>query len=176
MSLPLHSRRAQNRFKPGEPLPQVFRIAKTRRIRDLTGTGARKYGGRWNDKGISVIYASESRSLAAVEYLVHVPLSILPTDLSIARLEIPDAAIPKQILINDLPVNWRDYPAPRELAELGTNWVLENDSLLLRVPSVVVANEYNMLINPEHPNSGDVTITHIESFAFDPRLLRRTGD
>jgi len=150
----------------------VFRIAKTRNINDLTGTGARIYGGRWNHKGTAVIYASENRSLATVEYLVHVPLSIMPTDLSIACLQIPDRIIPKQISIADLPRNWRDYPAPPELAEFGTNWALANDSLLLRVPSVVVENEFNVLINPMHSDMSYVTIAHVESCTFDRRLLR----
>jgi len=139
---------------------QVFRIAKTRYINDLTGIGARIYGGRWNHKGIGVIYSSENRSLATVEYLVHVPLSIVPTDLSIACLEIPDRIIPEQISKADLPSNWRDYPAPPELDELGTNWALANDSLLLRVPSAVVENESNLLINPMHPDINYVIISH----------------
>jgi RES domain-containing protein len=150
----------------------VFRIAKTRNINDLTGAGARIYGGRWNHKGTAVIYASENRSLATVEYLVHVPLSIMPTDLSIACLQIPDRITPEQISIADLPRNWRDYPAPPELAEFGTNWALANDSLLFRVPSVVVENEFNVLINPMHSDMSYVTISHVESCTFDRRLLR----
>lgn len=155
---------------------QVFRIAKTRQVNDLTGIGARIYGGRWNNKGIGVIYTSENRSLATVEYLVHVPLSIVPIDLRIACLEIPDRIIPKQISTDDLPLNWRDYPAPPKLAELGTNWALENDSLLLRVPSTVVENEANVLINPIHSDINYVIISHVESYTFDKRLLRQIGN
>lgn len=150
----------------------VFRIAKTQYIKDLTGFGTRIYGGRWNNKGAGVIYTSENRSLATVEYLVHVPLSIVPGDLSIACLEIHDRIIPKQISTANLPRNWRDYPAPSELAELGTNWVLSNDSLLLRVPSTVVENEFNVLINPVHPDINYVTISHIEKYTLAKRLFR----
>ena len=132
---------------------KVFRIAKAGHINDLTGVGARIYGGRWNHKGTSVIYTSKNRSLATVEYLVHVPLSIVPTNLRIACLEIPNRITPKEISIPDLPPKWRYYPAPPESAELGTKWALANDSLLLRIPSAVVEDEYNILINPMHHTS-----------------------
>jgi RES domain-containing protein len=123
----------------------VYRIAKTKYVHDLSGTGAREYGGRWNNKGIGIIYTSESRALATVEYLVHVPLSCVPGDMSIATLEIPDDITPKKISILALPANWREYPAPPELAEIGTRWALANDTLLLRVPSAVVEHEFNIL-------------------------------
>jgi RES domain-containing protein len=151
---------------------RVYRIAKNKYIHDLSGTGARMYGGRWNDKGIAVVYTSESRALATVEYLVHLPLSIIPTELSIASIEIPDDASREEISTSELPANWRDYPAPLELAELGTHWALTNDTLLLRVPSAVVNHEFNILINPSHSEMKQVTIAHIEEYRFDQRLLQ----
>ena len=150
----------------------VYRIAKTGHIHDVSGIGARTYGGRWNNKGTAIIYASENRALATVEYLVHVPLSLVPSDISIASLKIPDGIIPKEISLPDLPVRWRDYPAPPELAEIGTQWALTNDTLLLRVPSAVVEHEFNILINPLHPDMKRVAIPRIEEFRFDIRLLR----
>lgn len=150
----------------------VYRIAKKRHIHDLSGTGARTYGGRWNNKGIGIIYASENRALATVEYLVHVPLSIVPSDIRIASLTIPDGIPHKELSPPELPANWRDYPAPPELAELGTQWALTNETLLLRVPSVVVEHEFNILINPLHPDMKHVAISHIEEYRFDVRLLR----
>ena len=151
---------------------QAFRIAKTRHIRDLSGIGAMLHGGRWNCRNIPVVYASENRSLATVEFLVHVSLSIVPNDLSIACLEIPDNVVSEQISINDLPENWREYPAPPELAKLGSEWALEKRSLLLRVPSVVVPNEFNILINPRHQEIYTVTISRVERHTIDSRLLR----
>lgn len=150
----------------------VYRIAKTKHIRNLSGTGARIHGGRWNRKGIGILYTSESRALATVEYIVHVPLSIVPTDLSIASLEIPAPIIPKMISTSELPANWYNYPGCSDLAELGTNWVLANDSLLLRVPSSVIKHEFNILINPSHPDMSHVTISHVEEFTFDERLFQ----
>jgi RES domain-containing protein len=150
----------------------VYRIAKARYVHDLSGTGAREYGGRWNNKGIGIIYTSESRALATVEYLVHVPLSFVPGDMSIVTLEIPDDITPKKISISALPANWRDYPAPPELAEIGTRWALANDTLLLRIPSAVVEHECNILINPSHPDMKHVTISRTERYTLDTRLLR----
>ncbi len=151
---------------------KVFRISTTQNINDLSGTGARIYGGRWNHKGTCVIYTSESISLATVEYLVHIPLSIAPTNLSLATLQIPDEMIPKEIIMADLPENWREYPAPSKLAESGSNWARANESLLLRVPSVVVQYEFNILINPLHQDMKHVTILQVESYKADKRLFR----
>gem|GEM_PF-89207 len=134
--------------------------------------GSRLYGGRWNRKGIGIIYTSETRALATLEYLVHLPLSLMPDDISISSIEIPDNIISREILISDLPINWRSWPAPTELAELGTRWVLSNETLLLRVPSAVVQHEFNILINPSHPDMKQVTILNIEEYRFDRRLIR----
>ncbi len=151
---------------------QVFRIAKARHIKDLSGTGPKLYGGRWNRKNIPVIYTAENRSLATVEYLVHVPLSLLPKDLRLAVLEIPDSIVPEQMSLKQVPKDWRDYPAPPELAALGSAWALSRRSLLLRVPSAVIGNEFNILINPLHPEMSKVSMVRVEEYAFDRRLLR----
>ncbi len=151
---------------------KAFRIAKSQNINELSGAGARIYGGRWNQKGTGIIYTSESISLATVEYLVHVPLSIAPTRLSLATLQIPDKIIPKEIIKTDLPGNWRDYPAASKLSKLGSNWAKGKESLLLRVPSVVVEYEFNILINPLHPDMKHVTILRVESYKADKRLFR----
>lgn len=150
----------------------VYRITLTKYVRDLTGIGAHLHGGRWNKKGTAVIYASESRSLATVEYLVHMPISFAPDDLSIAAIEIPYSIKLKKIRLSDLPSNWRNYPAPEELAKIGSKWVSSNNSLLLRVPSVVVEHEFNILINPSHPDMKRVKISNIEKYKWDDRLKR----
>jgi RES domain-containing protein len=151
---------------------KVYRIARAQYINDLSGIGAKIYGGRWNLKGTSMIYTSENRALSTVEYLVHVPLSMMPADLSLATLQMPDEIAPKEFLTSKLPRNWREYPAPFRLAELGTDWATKNESLLLRVPSAVVEHEFNILINPLHPDMKQVSILHLENYPFDKRLLR----
>jgi RES domain-containing protein len=150
----------------------VYRIAKKQYARDLSGFGARSHGGRWNEKGIPVIYTSESRALATVELLVHLPLALVPGNLSLVSMKIPDSISPKKIFPSKLPRDWRAYPAPAVLASLGTEWILGGVSLLLRVPSAVVENEYNILINPQHRDIKRVSIHKVEPYTFDERLLK----
>jgi RES domain-containing protein len=151
---------------------KLFRIAKEQHIGGLSGIGARLYGGRWNHKGVAVVYASESRALAALEYLVHVPMSTIPRDLEMMELVIPKQIIPENIDTADLPLKWREYPPPQRLATLGSNWVHSNRSLLLRVPSAVVENEFNVLINPEHEDLKRIRTIGPVRFEFDGRLLK----
>ncbi len=148
----------------------VYRIAPARHAHDLLGTGARLAGGRWNKKDIPVIYASESRALAALEYLVHTPLTNIPANLQIITVSIPAAIKVKQINISDLPSGWNLYPAQFVTIELGTNWVISGEYLLLRVPSAVIPHEYNIIINPSHPDMRKVQIVTTEDFNYDDRL------
>ena len=149
----------------------VYRIAKKKHIRDLSGIGARLYGGRWNRKGIGIVYTSESRALALVEFLVNVPFSMLPSKLCIATVEIDDQIRPTEIPHGDLPKNWRKFPIPSELAEIGSKWAVSNESLALRVPSALVPYEFNILLNPSHPDMKHVAIVDVEAFERDKRLF-----
>lgn len=151
---------------------RVYRIAKHRYIEDLTGEGARLYGGRWNNRGTNILYTAESRSLATVEYLVHVPLQIIPKDLYIAEIYVPETAI-ERVEIASLETNWQDYPSPKSIRDIGDKWQKECKALLLRVPSAVIKNEWNILVNPEHRQIKEVKITAIEPYIFDSRLLNR---
>lgn len=150
---------------------QLFRIAKTQFIGDLSGTGSRLHGGRWNQKGTALIYASESRALAALEYLVHFPMALVPTDLSILRIDVPDDTDVKTVQMASLPKDWRAYPPPQDLPAIGTKWALSNETLLLRVPSVVVDAEFNYLINPTHPEFKRIRPRRPQAFVLDQRLL-----
>jgi len=148
----------------------LFRIAKKGYIRDLSGAGARLYGGRWNHKGASILYTSETRALSILEYLVHVDFTNLPTDLGIATLKAPDDLPLVEIAPSVLPTHWRDWPPPEALADIGTQWALSRQSLLLRVPSSVVDKEFNVLINATHPDIRRITIINTEDYRFDERL------
>jgi RES domain-containing protein len=150
----------------------VYRIAPAKHARDLSGEGARLSGGRWNNKNTAVIYTSESRSLAALEYLVHVALSDMPTGIKIVSIGIPKPMLPKQIDPSHLPDDWRTGPPPYALADMGTKWAVSGESLLLRVPSVVVAHEFNIIINPLHPDMKSIRILEVEDFIYDERLYR----
>lgn len=153
---------------------EVYRIALAKHARDLSGKGARLTGGRWNTKDTAVIYTSESRSLAAMEYLVHVSLTDIPPEIKITSIGIPEAIIPKEIDPSDLPKDWRKSPAPFLLGDIGAKWVSGMESLLLRVPSAVVMHEFNILINPAHPDMKSVRIIDVESFIYDERLHKPT--
>lgn len=152
---------------------KLYRIATTAHIKDLSGAGARLYGGRWNEKGVAVVYTSESRALAVLEYLVHLPMVFAPGELSIMELKVPDSISPREVDRRSLPSDWRSYPAPEALAAIGTRWARSNDSLLLRVPSAVVEHEFNVLINPLHSDFNHITPRNPERFVFDSRLIAK---
>ncbi|MDY6834797.1 MAG: RES domain-containing protein [Chloroflexota bacterium] len=120
---------------------------------------------------LSFIFTSETRALAALEYLVHVPMAIVPTDLSIVQLNFPYSILPLQVEISSLPPNWRDYPPPQTLGSIGTKWIMSNQSLLLRVPSSVIEQDYSILINPAHHEFNLIEVLIPEPFVFDSRLL-----
>ena len=142
---------------------KLFRISTSKHINDITGTGARMYGGRWNHAGYPVVYTSDSRSLAALEFLVHVPMAFAPENLSIVEINIQKNIERESINESRLPLNWRNYPAPEQLANLGANWIKSKSSLLLDIPSSVVEKEVNTLINPLHPDIKFVNLSNIDN-------------
>lgn len=154
---------------------KLFRIATSIHINDISGTGARIYGGRWNHQGYPVVYASGSRSLAALEFLVHVPMALAPEDLSILEINIIERVEIESVNESQLPLNWRDYPAPEQLADIGTEWLKSKSSLLLEIPSAVVNKEVNILINPLHEDIKRISLVSVEKFSFDPRLMRENS-
>lgn len=152
---------------------KLFRISKTKYINDLSGIGAQLYGGRWNEKGVRVIYTSESRSLAVLEFLVHVSMINIPKDISIIQIDLPDNIKPSVINTSFLPLNWKSYPSFDILAKIGTRWLKSGKTLLLKVPSVIIENEYNFLINPTHPDFSIIKKKKAVNFNFDTRLFKR---
>lgn len=152
---------------------KLYQISTSEHIRDTTGTGAKIYGGRWNHAGYPVVYTSGSRSLAALEFLVHVPMALAPENLSIVEINIQKKVQRVSIKESQLPSSWRDYPAPEQLANIGMNWLKSKSSLLLDIPSAVVEREVNTLINPLHPDIKHVNAEKVERFSFDPRLLKK---
>lgn len=147
----------------------VYRISSGLYIKDLTGLGPKTYGGRWNYRRIPAIYTSETRALAALEFLVHVKTR-KADNLKIATISIPGSIVPLEFRIETLPKGWRDHPPPVKLAEMGTDWLKSLKSLLLRVPSAVIPNEDNLIINPMHADVKYVKISHVENFTYDKRL------
>lgn len=149
----------------------VYRIARKEHIYDLTGTGARLYGGRWNPKGVGVVYASESRALAALELYANRSRVASLRGLRVAKIAIPDDAPVRTVDPAELPPDWMTYPAPAGLQEIGAEWARGGESLLLGVPSALVQREWNYLINPMHERAAEVKVAEVEEFAFDQRLV-----
>ncbi len=130
---------------------KVFRIAKQKRVRDLSGIGASLAGGRWNHIGYRVVYASSSKTLSALEYLVHTISDIIPPNTCYAAIHIPNSASIIEINKSSLPKNWDACIPINATMDVGTEWLIKNKSLLLKVPSALMDDEYNILINPNHP-------------------------
>jgi RES domain-containing protein len=149
----------------------VFRIAKKRYAADLSGAGARMAGGRWNFKGTPVIYTSESRALAFCEFFIHVSPAFIPGNLKIVTVNIPDDIQPETVDRTDLPADWRNATHSYRSAQIGTVWLQSRTSLLLRVPSAVIPEEHNILINPIHNHLHLVRIESIDDFHIEERYL-----
>ena len=150
---------------------EVFRICKYKRARDLSGFGANMKGARWNRIGTSLLYTASHRSLALVEVLVHMGDYFPEQDYAIVTLEIPD----KSITIFDpnlLPNLWYKIFEPAGQAEFTDQWLIEEQSVAFGVPSAVVPQETNYLINPLHPDFQEVKIKNIEKFNFDERFFK----
>jgi len=149
----------------------LWRLTKAETInRAFDGEGARIYGGRWNQKGTPVVYVASSISLSVLEVLVHVDSDLIPK-LQLYKVEVPDDAAIAE-LSSDLPLNWRNNPPPEDLQDIGTQWINEARTLLLKVPPAVVPYEWNYLINPQHPGFKTQKIGQPERFEFDPRLRK----
>jgi RES domain-containing protein len=135
----------------------------------FTGEGASRRAGRWNQPGVRIVYCAEARSLAALEVLVHVDEAgrLGAIDWVCIPAVVPDALVEKP---TRFPATWRHFPHSLDTREFGTRWAHEKRSVALRVPSVVVAGEFNYLLNPLHPDFGEVKIGKPEPFTFDPRL------
>jgi len=147
----------------------VYRVGRTKFSKDLTGEGARLYGGRWNHVLCPCIYTSESRSLAVLEYTVNVNIDDIPRSLSITTFQIPDKGI-QELTIADLPGNWKESPAPASTKDFGTNLLNSAASPILRIPSAVIFQEFNFILNPKHVDSKDFKILHVEDFVYDVRI------
>ena len=150
---------------------QVFRIARANRRYDLSGYGAFLVGGRWNLPGLSLLYTAETRALAMLEVLVHLPAGDLPADMYLLTLDVPDTISREELTPADLPADWQRLAQPLPTALLGHAWLQSGRSLALRVPSVIVPPEHNLLLNPTHPEFGQVRLAaEPELFSFDERL------
>lgn len=152
----------------------VYRLSKQKYKEDLSGTGA-SYGvnNRWNTKGTKLLYTSSSRALACSEASVHIPFGLLPMDedYHMMCIDIPNGIKLLEPTLDSLPLAWNSRPVRPESQEFGDKFVLDSEFAVLKVPSIVVAGDYNYLINPKHIDSKMIKLIKTEPFPFDPRLL-----
>lgn len=137
----------------------------------LSGEGARLYGGRWNSPGVSVVYASTSLALAAVETFVNLEPNLQPDDLVSIECVLPDDIETERIAVQSLPRSW--YKARDEsLRAFGDAWIRAAKSIALYVPSAAVRGEWNVLINPAHSDIARIKVLDTRRFDFDLRMFR----
>ena len=147
---------------------KAWRIVKEKHAATaFDGEGARRFGGRWNSVGTSLVYSSGSRALAVVESLVHLnpPVTFR---YSVFPVEFDEGLVERA---TSLPADWTEEPPPVSTRKIGDLWVKEGRSVVLEVPSVIVPSEPNYLLNPSHPDFKKIVIGNAETFFFDPRFL-----
>jgi len=153
----------------------VWRLVPRRHADDpWSGEGARLYGGRWNAVGVPALYTSEHRSLAALEVLVHLNGTDPTSTYKLLSYELEEGMIdhlPKA----ELPDDWRQEPPSPSTAAWGSRWAREKRSLALAVPSAVMPEEKNIILNPSHPDRHKVKLGKPADFVFDPRLFAFAG-
>ncbi len=155
---------------------EVYRISQLPYANDLSGQGAKLYGGRWNKPGYPMLYTSANRSLALLETLVHMPAVMLQEKIYIiSTIQIPDSIIIQQFLKNKLPEGWNDRTREELTKEIGTRFLVNAKFLAAQVPSIILNQENNIIINPLHTSHGKLKITHQERIVFDERLPLLAG-
>ena len=152
---------------------RAWRICrKSHALDSLAGRGGLFTSGRWHTKGRRVVYASESLALAALEVLVHADRPVLPADLVQVEIDVPDTLKISRVEIKALPRNWQSYPAPAALQRLGDAWLAAGSTAVLWVPSAVIPEESNLILNPEHREARKIRIVTTRGFTWDSRLHR----
>jgi RES domain-containing protein len=150
----------------------VYRLTRERFAHTLSGKGAAIKGGRWNSVGVELLYTASNSSLAMAEVAVHLTLATLPADFMMVSILIPDSLLVQEIPLSQLPTNWQSFPHPSSTQVFGDQFVAENKSCVLKIPSVVTQGDFNFLINPNHPDFAKVEIQSIEKFPFDQRIFK----
>jgi len=151
---------------------KVYRIEREKYLlQTLSGIGASLHSSsRWNSEGTRIVYTSQSRSLAMLEALVHLDSSDLPSDRFVVEIIIPDNVRISTLSKKTLPKNWYQNPADKSSQLIGDSFIISSTAAVLKVPSAIVPEEFNYLINPMHPDAKRIKISRKTKLAFDPRL------
>jgi len=148
----------------------TWRIVKARYAATaFDGKGARLVGGRWNSPGLRMIYTSQSAALAVLELLVHLGRRRSLIDYVIFSCTFEDSLV-EMLPAAALPRGWRSYPAPSRLQQIGDEWTQSGRSAVLEVPSAVIEDEHNFLLNPEHADFSQISISAPRRLELDFRL------
>jgi RES domain-containing protein len=141
----------------------VYRLAPTKFANDLTGAGARLFGGRWNHPGIVCLYSSESRALAVLEYSVNTGVNYIPPALSIITIDTSTVPI-EEIPESALPRGWKTIPAPSSTKDFGSAILKSLKAAIIKIPSAIITTEHNFLLNPAHPDARKFKILGLTDF------------
>ena len=152
---------------------KVYRLSKGKYKNDLSGKGAEIAGGRWNSKGVPVLYTSQSRALCATEIAVHSPLGNVPSDYWIVTIEFPDTIEIPGLDASTLTPTWKSFPHTHTTQAIGDAFIREGKFMVLQVPSAVITGDFNYLLNPNHALFKKAKIVSTELFEFDQRLFIR---
>ena len=125
---------------------------------------------RWNPNDVNMIYAASSRSLACLENVVHRTQQGLMKNFDVMTIDCPDDLAIKMISKADLPENWTDYDRMEISQAIGKKWISDKETVILRVPSSIIDNEINYLLNPGHSDFERISLLRIEPFSFDTRI------
>lgn len=150
----------------------IYRLATARYADDLTGTGAKISGGRWNVPGLPVLYTAENISLAVLEIVVNAGRHFIPPSYQLLKLSIPDTVEYTAITKDKLKKQWKDDFEYTQW--MGSEFLKQNKNFVLKVPSAVVDEEHNYLFNPRHNDFKKLKIAAISNFQFDQRLHLHT--
>jgi RES domain-containing protein len=147
----------------------AYRCSKCKYIRDTSGYGSFKVGGRWNSKGVYMLYSSSNPSLAFLESLVHMAPIMPGSDYCMMQLQSKQDSI-LNLKTEDLPQDWRSDPAPEYLKRIGDQFIEEGKFLMFKVPSAILPIEWNILINPKHPLMNQLFSETPVPVHIDPRI------
>ncbi len=147
----------------------VYRIANTAYSNDISGTGAKLLGGRWNSRGVPILYTSGHISLALLEMLVNTQFKDYAIPLDLLSIQFPDSIDLAEVSSKKLKKDWiKDFEYTRFI---GDEFLKDRQRLVLKIPSAVIPEEHNFLLNPQHPEFKKVKILETRSFRTDVRLF-----
>ncbi|GGY76111.1 RES family NAD+ phosphorylase [Pseudoduganella plicata] len=137
---------------------------------DLSGKGAETTGGRWNLRGTPVVYTSANIALASLETLAHLAVERLPWNRYLVRIDVPDDVYAARTVLDPVPAGWDADPYGLPSVQAGEAWCREGRTALLDVPSALVPEERNVLINPRHADAARIGAVMQRKWLVDPRM------